>query len=246
MSHRKGMSGHQSARPVSHVWLTPPPVLDAIGGWESFDLDPCASIDRPYPTARNHMTVADDGLRRDWFGRVFLNPPYEVELIRRFLAKMAQHGRGMGLIFARTETQHFQRLILPVCDALFFIEGRLHFHYPDGRRAKHNAGAPSVLCAYGPEDAEILSEIALDGAFMPLRLRLHHLPAPQEVEPRSWAEELYSVMHLAGSITVGDLYAAFNASAKIANNPNWKAKLRQHLQRGPYRNVARGQWELAR
>lgn len=242
---RKGMSGHQSAQPGTHVWLTPPYILDAVGGAESFDLDPCACTDRPYPTALHHFTAADDGLRRDWWGRVFLNPPYEVELIRQFLSKMAVHGRGMGLIFARTETQHFQKLVLPVCDALFFIEGRLHFHHPDGRRAKDNGGAPSVLCAYGAEDAEILSEIGIEGAFLPLRLRLRHVPAPASPEPRSWADELLAVMQRAGSVSVADVYNAFKDSAKIANNPNWRAKLRQHLQRGPYRNVGRGQWELA-
>ncbi len=52
-------------------------------------------------------------------------------------------------------------------------------------------------------------------------------------------------MQRAGSVSIADVYNAFKDSAKIANNPNWRAKLRQHLQRGPYRNTARGQWEMA-
>lgn len=30
-----------------------------------------------------------------------------------------------------------------------FLRGRPHFHYPDGRRAPFNSGAPIVLLAYG-------------------------------------------------------------------------------------------------
>lgn len=38
-------------------------------------------------------------------------------------------------------------------------------HYPDGARAKANAGAPSCLIAYGSSDAEVLRTCGLPGAF---------------------------------------------------------------------------------
>jgi hypothetical protein len=53
-------------------WLTPPPLIQALG---EFDLDPCAPIKRPWDMAKNHYTIEDDGLEKDWFGRVWLNPP---------------------------------------------------------------------------------------------------------------------------------------------------------------------------
>lgn len=239
------MSSHQSARPGTHVWLTPPFIIEALGGYESFDLDPCASSYRPWPTARDHLTVEDNGLEAEWWGRVLLNPPYEVPLIRRFMKRMADHNRGTALIFARTETQHFQEHVFPVCEAMFFIDGRLHFHHPDGRRAAANGGAGSVLLAYGEEDADILSRICLDGTFVPLRLRFRHLPLLEKRKVGSWADELLDVMREVGSASVADIYEAFRDSAKIAKNPNWRAKVRQHLQRGPYRNIARGEWEYA-
>jgi hypothetical protein len=37
-----GMGSHHSAAAGTHVWLTPPHVVDALG---PFDLDPCASTD---------------------------------------------------------------------------------------------------------------------------------------------------------------------------------------------------------
>ena len=37
-----GMGSHHSAAAGTHVWLTPPHVVDALG---PFDLDPCASTE---------------------------------------------------------------------------------------------------------------------------------------------------------------------------------------------------------
>lgn len=45
----------------------------------------------------------------------------------------------------------FFNYVWEVADAILFIQGRLHFHTPDGKRGKTNSGGPSVLIAYGPE-----------------------------------------------------------------------------------------------
>lgn len=82
---------------------------------------------------------------------------------------MAEHGRGTLLIFARTETEAFHEFVWQRADALLFLRGRLHFHRPDGSRAAANAGAPSVLCAYGGEDAQRLAECDLAGRIVVLR-----------------------------------------------------------------------------
>ncbi|MDG4853840.1 MULTISPECIES: hypothetical protein [unclassified Mesorhizobium] len=42
------IGSHQSAAAGTDVWLTPPALLAALGGAESFDLDPCAPLDRPW------------------------------------------------------------------------------------------------------------------------------------------------------------------------------------------------------
>lgn len=47
-----GMGSHQSAKSQTDTWFSPPAVLEALGGWESFDLDPASHADRPWPTAR--------------------------------------------------------------------------------------------------------------------------------------------------------------------------------------------------
>lgn len=146
------LSGHQSARMKNDEWLTPPEILRALG---TFDLDPCSPINRPWPTAGAHYTVEDDGLSRPWHGRVWCNPPFGREAIK-WLRRMAEHGNGIALIPARTETAMFYECIWGVADAVLFIKGRPHFHFVDGEKAKFNSGAPICLAAYGTRNRDAL------------------------------------------------------------------------------------------
>lgn len=161
------MGSHQSKANDTDVWLTPPFVLRALG---TFDLDPAACAEpRPWATARQHFTVYDNGLIKPWRGRVWLNPPYgQPEIIGRWMRRMADHGCGTALIFARTETELFFETVWRRASGCLFLEGRLTFHHPDGRAAKQNGGAPSVLVAYGEDDAAILRTCGLRGHFVPL------------------------------------------------------------------------------
>lgn len=162
MGKRKGMGGHQSSDADSVVWLTPPSVLARLG---HFDLDPCSMMGHPWPCADESWWLpAHDGLLEPWNGRVWLNPPYGLEC-GLWLKKLADHGNGIALVFARTETAMFQDWVFPRASGILFLSGRLYFHYPDGRRASANAGAPSCLIAYGAANAEILRTCGLAGAY---------------------------------------------------------------------------------
>lgn len=164
-----GIGGHHSARSKTDEWLTPPEIINALGGADSFDLDPCSPAERPYATAREHWTAHDNSLGRPWEGRVWLNPPYSQPLLSRFLGRMAEHGRGIALIFARTETDAFCRLVWPYASGILFVQGRLNFHLPDGTRADANSGAPSVLVAYGTADADALRTCPVRGKYLPIQ-----------------------------------------------------------------------------
>lgn len=159
------MGSHQSAAMLSDVWLTPPWIVEALG---PFDLDPCSPLNRPWDTAAKHYTVEDDGLSFEWEGNVWMNPPYGKEAAT-WLGRLAKHGDGIALVFARTETRMFFDHVWPCASALLFIEGRLHFHRPDGTRAKANSGAPSVLIAYGDRAARRLIDSSIPGARVDLR-----------------------------------------------------------------------------
>jgi hypothetical protein len=159
------MGGHHSANALKDEWLTPPEVISALG---QFDLDPCAPIVRPWETAASHMTIEDNGLAKPWHGRVWCNPPYGTAAAK-WLDRLGAHGNGIALIFARTETRMFFEHVWPKADALLFLEGRLYFHHVDGRRAAANAGAPSVLVAYGRANADCLRDCSIAGQYVPLR-----------------------------------------------------------------------------
>ena len=124
-------------------WLTPPRIICALG---PFDLDPCAPVNRPWPTATTHLTEADNGLTAPWAGYVWLNPPYS--RLRAWLARAAAHRNAMALAFARTDTRAFHASVFPFAASLFFFAGRLRFHHVDGHESDC-ATAPSVLIAYG-------------------------------------------------------------------------------------------------
>ena len=147
----------------THVWLTPPEILAALG---PFDLDPCAAPSpRPWPTAARHIELPECGLAAEWSGRVWLNPPFADEKWP-WMEHMAQHGNGIALLLACTETIGFHRWVWPVADALMFLKARPHFHHTDGRRAIGNSGGPICLIAYGDQNAEALRTSGLPGAFV--------------------------------------------------------------------------------
>lgn len=121
-------TGGDGSTATTHDWLTPPELLQALG---SFDMDPCASQFQPWRTASQQFTIEDDGLARPWTGRVWCNPPYGPHA-ERFLKRLAEHGNGIALIFARTETRAFQEWCWNRADAMLFMAGRIKFRLPGG------------------------------------------------------------------------------------------------------------------
>lgn len=242
------MGGHHSARAGTHIWLTPPWVIKALG---DFDLDPCAAPNpRPWDTAKTHYTApAQDGLSLPWDGRVWLNPPYG-DAVGRWLAKLGRHGAGTALIFARTETEAFHSEVFAKADAILFLEGRLFFHYPSGLQAEANAGAPSVLCAYGADDAELLRYSGIRGRFMGLKLPvlLHMVMTPDTLgeEKSTWREIVIEAMRGAGgAVKLSELYSYLENHPKVKATKFWREKIRQTIGRLGLPKIAEGQYALA-
>ena len=138
-----GMSGHE--RPVrgqTNEWHTPKWILDGLG---PFDDDPC-------------LPGKDDGLAREWQGFVWLNPPYGPEC-GKYVGRLADHGNGIALTFARTETKWFVSQAWGRADCILFLYGRLHF-LRNGTERLGNAGAPSCLIGYGATAIARLKQFA--------------------------------------------------------------------------------------
>lgn len=146
-------------------WLTPPDLLRSLG---VFDLDPCSPTNRPWDTARRHFTREDDGLSREWAGRIWLNPPYGHGVQDKWLARLAEHGDGIALIFARTETDSFHRYVWDKASAVFFLRKRVRFCDPTGKQSDKNSGSPSVLVAYGETNIKAIAESGIAGKLVKL------------------------------------------------------------------------------
>lgn len=98
------------------------------------------------------ITESQCGLKTEWEGRVFMNPPYSKNY--QFIKKFADYKNGICLVFARTETKWFQQM--NDADAYYFFNKRLHFCDINGVPSKGNAGAPSVMVAYGEDNVDAL------------------------------------------------------------------------------------------
>ncbi len=113
----------------SDCWYTPPhiigKVIEVLG---EIDLDPCADDGR-HIHARSHFTAADDGLSREWHGRVFMNPPYSCPGVwMNKLQSEVAAGRvteAIALVPAATDTNWLNPVLKsqPVC----FWKGRIRF-----------------------------------------------------------------------------------------------------------------------
>jgi hypothetical protein len=138
------------------TWLTPRWVLEPLG---EFDLDPCAHP--KWPIAKEHYYWPEqDGLWLPWRGRVWCNPPYG-ELAKPFVERMALHGNGLLLIFARTETEMFRRN-WDCATAMLYLYQRIAF-LDENLKQSDGGRAPSVLIAYGRENVEVLRAAKLSG-----------------------------------------------------------------------------------
>ena len=118
-------------------WLTPDDILTGVdvvlGG---IDLDPCAhSIKTDHVPAMSFFTQEDDGLSREWYGTVFMNPPYCRGSIDQFAMKFLHElscGRmtmGIALVNADPSTKWFRKLAM-ASDIVGFFSPRVKFVRP--------------------------------------------------------------------------------------------------------------------
>jgi hypothetical protein len=96
----------------SDQWDTPKLVLErTVTLLGTIDLDPCSNDARtPNVPAEQHYTLKDDGLSREWKGRVFLKPPYG-RTISELTGRLNESYRtqsvseALALVSARTDAR---------------------------------------------------------------------------------------------------------------------------------------------
>jgi len=88
---------------------------------KAFDLDPCFPAEVPknlipsYEYSKKQIILPEDGLKAEWEGLVFCNPPYTRKSkaapennIDNWIAKCKEHNNAIALVYARTGAKWFQ------------------------------------------------------------------------------------------------------------------------------------------
>lgn len=125
----------------NNEWYTPKRFIDAAREvMGEIDLDP-ASCDfaNNYIKAKTFYSEEDDGLEKEWHGKVWMNPPYSSNLIGRFCEKLTKSflsgsvPEAIVLVNNATETGWFETLT-QVAAAVAFPTGRVRFVSEEGEK----------------------------------------------------------------------------------------------------------------
>lgn len=159
---------HVANNSGNEQWYTPPRFIEAarqaMGG---IDLDPasCEAAQRMVKAAR-YFTAEQDGLSKEWHGRVWMNPPYGSAIVAEFTDKLLDEidaGRAKQaavLVNNCTETA-WQQDLLSQADACCFVSGRIRFFDEQGEKG----GSPlqgQVVFYFGDQQtkfSEVFSEL---------------------------------------------------------------------------------------
>tara|TARA_R100000781_G_C4077522_1_gene126603 strand:- start:1362 stop:1802 length:441 start_codon:yes stop_codon:yes gene_type:complete len=126
-------------------WYTPQYIIDDVCesyglGW--FELDVCASKENA--KASVFYTKEDDGLSKNWFGNVWMNPPYGREIGKWIKKAYEESQKGCTvycLIPSRTDTKWWHDYVMK--GDITFIKGRIKFG-----GSKNVAPFPSALVIF--------------------------------------------------------------------------------------------------
>lgn len=128
-------------------WYTPEAYLTlARMVLDKIDLDPASSVKaQQIIQADKFYDAASDGLKRNWHGRVWLNPPFAQPAIEHFVSKMVSEYRARRVTAAimlthnYTDTAWFHEAA-GAATAICFTRGRIKFYKPDGGVAAPTQG----------------------------------------------------------------------------------------------------------
>jgi phage N-6-adenine-methyltransferase len=125
-------------------WATPLDVFDPLNREFAFTLDVCATAENTKCAV--FLTPEMDGLKSEWTGVCWMNPPYGRE-IGKWVEKArreAQSGRAtvVCLLPARTDTKWWQDNVIPLGE-IRFLRGRICFV-----GAKASAPFPSAIVIF--------------------------------------------------------------------------------------------------
>ena len=138
---------HRAIGTGENEWYTPAKYIELVRElFGSITLDPASSDSaNKVVMAESYFTSDDDGLKKDWCGSVWLNPPYSQPHIADFVDKLTSElacgnvDEAVMLTHNYTDTKWFQ-LAAKHCSAICFTRGRIAFESPTGEKAAPTQG----------------------------------------------------------------------------------------------------------
>lgn len=131
------MNVHFSSKTDLHS--TPQDFYDKANAEFGFTLDVCATPDNA--KCARYFTKDEDGLKQEWKGVCWMNPPYGREIskwMKKAHEASCQGNTVVCLVPSRTDTNWWHTYVIPY--EVRFIKGRLKF-----RDSKNSAPFPSVI-----------------------------------------------------------------------------------------------------
>jgi hypothetical protein len=131
-------------------WYTPKYIFDALN--IDFDLDPCSPPLERYKTrAKHHYILPEsDGLQKDWFGKVWCNPPYGRGEIVKWVKKIYEHNNGILITHVTALPNKWFHTYFDRITAICFIKGRVNFINGLGQSAGASPQGQMLIC-FGQE-----------------------------------------------------------------------------------------------
>jgi phage N-6-adenine-methyltransferase len=124
----------------SDAWSTPQWFFDALDAEFGFEVDVCASPQ--HAKCPVYYTPEVDGLKQEWYGTVFCNPPYGRQIgawVRKAFESSRRGTTVVCLLPARTDTKWWHQYVMRAAE-IRFLRGRLRFG-----DAKSGAPFPSAV-----------------------------------------------------------------------------------------------------
>ena len=158
-------------------WYTPARYIEAarqvLG---TIDLDPASSEAAQFTVRAKHFHSAeDDGLKHEWRGRVWLNPPYHRALMPDFVAKLVdaydagEVSAAILLTNNATDTEWFQNAAR-VAQAICFTNGRVKFVNKEGDFSAPPQG--QAFFYFGPDPVKFAAVFGDIGFVVPAPYRV--------------------------------------------------------------------------
>lgn len=112
---------------LSIEWATPQDFYEKLDQEFGFELDVCSTIENA--KCSKFYTKAEDGLKQEWTGVCWCNPPYGREIkhwMKKAYESSLKGATVVCLIPARTDTQWWHDYVIHAKD-IRYIKGRLKF-----------------------------------------------------------------------------------------------------------------------